>query len=87
MMMRGTLTGAPDPAKKGVDQEDAGPPVAPEGGEGKVVGAILGSQEQHSHNEGIYIYDEVVVQLAWPEVTANNTRLLRMNAAWLLLYL
>lgn len=49
------LTRAPDSAEEGVDQEDAGPPIAPEGGEGKVVGAVLGSQEQHPHNKGVNV--------------------------------
>ena len=66
------LTGAPDSAQEGVDQEDAGPPVAPEGSEGKVVGPILGPQEQHTHNEGVHIDDQVVVQLMRPEVAASS---------------
>ena len=66
------LTGAPDSAKKGVDQKDARPPVTPKGCEGKVVGAVLGSQEQDPHNEGVDIDDQIVVQLVWPEVTAST---------------
>lgn len=66
------LTGAPDSAQKGVDQKDAWPPVTPKGCEGKVVGAVLGSQEQYPHNEGVDIDDQIVVQLVWPEVTAST---------------
>ena len=77
--MREQLTRAPDSAEEGVDQEDAGPPVAPESGEGKVVGAVLGAQEQHTHNEGVHIDDQVVVQLVWPEVAASSKRLVSME--------
>lgn len=82
MENEGGLTGAPDSAEEGVNQEDAGPPVAPEGGEGKVVGAVLGPQEQHRHYEGVHIDDEVVVQLVRPEVTASIS-----TPGWLRLHL
>ena len=34
------------------------------------MGAVLRAQEEHCHYEGIYVDDEVVVQLMRPEVTA-----------------
>lgn len=66
------LTRTPDSAKEGVDQEDARPPVTPEGRQGKVVGPVLRPQEEHCYYEGVYVDDQVVVQLVRPEVTAGT---------------
>ena len=36
------------------------------------MGAVLGAQEQHTHDEGVHIDDEVVVQLVRPEIAASR---------------
>ena len=43
------------------------------------MGAVLGAQEQHTHNEGVDIDDQVVVQLVRPEIAASNRRLVSMG--------
>ena len=36
------------------------------------MGPVLGPQEQHSHNEGVDIDDQIVVQLVRPEIAASS---------------
>lgn len=66
------LTCTPDPSQEGVDEEDDGPPVAPEQVEAKVMCAVLRPKQQQSHERRVHIRCELEVDGLWPDVAAEE---------------